>query len=414
MSGRSKVPLAPGHTMMDWNRLASNLAHRKGGRATKITMAELRQHATEDDAWMAVRGLVYNVTPYIRFHPGGGPELMRAAGADGTYLFDEAHKWVGVEGIMQHCLVGTLVEDKPPSSSTLTPFTRPPVSFCSCTLEGVSQHTHNTYILDVGLAEPITVPLGQHIRLRSTGVDGRGVVIREFTPLNPLGAEPSRSLQLLVKLYPEGAMSQVLRVLIARFLNKDQESKTPQIDLKEQDSTVVSDSPPSLSLSISPPSTTMTIQTVPSRSAGAPAPLLALGCSGAIGSFSYELARPHSKLGVIAAGTGLSPFYRIVPHFLASHKPDCLSVLSVNRSKDDILGATLLEGWQKGGSSVSYLVSDSDSNLSGRITKDMLSALMPGPGPVLVLVCGPPGFGSLVAKYLVQLGYTEAMFHVFA
>lgn len=71
MSGRSKVPLAPGHTMMDWNRLANSFASsRKGGGRAKITMAELRQHATEDDAWMAVRGIVYNITPYIHFHPG--------------------------------------------------------------------------------------------------------------------------------------------------------------------------------------------------------------------------------------------------------------------------------------------------------------------------------------------------------
>ena len=34
-------------------------------------------------------GRVYNITPYMDFHPGGVPELMRAAGKDGTKLFDE-------------------------------------------------------------------------------------------------------------------------------------------------------------------------------------------------------------------------------------------------------------------------------------------------------------------------------------
>jgi cytochrome b involved in lipid metabolism len=34
-------------------------------------------------------GKVYNITPYLDFHPGGVPELMRGAGKDGTQLFDE-------------------------------------------------------------------------------------------------------------------------------------------------------------------------------------------------------------------------------------------------------------------------------------------------------------------------------------
>ena len=34
-------------------------------------------------------GKVYNVTPYMEYHPGGIEELMRGAGQDGTLLFDE-------------------------------------------------------------------------------------------------------------------------------------------------------------------------------------------------------------------------------------------------------------------------------------------------------------------------------------
>jgi len=34
-------------------------------------------------------GNVYNITPYLDFHPGGVAELMRGAGIDCSELFDE-------------------------------------------------------------------------------------------------------------------------------------------------------------------------------------------------------------------------------------------------------------------------------------------------------------------------------------
>jgi len=47
------------------------------------------QHNDQYDAWMALDGIVYNITPYVRFHPGGGKELLRGAGRDGTKLFSK-------------------------------------------------------------------------------------------------------------------------------------------------------------------------------------------------------------------------------------------------------------------------------------------------------------------------------------
>jgi cytochrome b involved in lipid metabolism len=44
-------------------------------------------HNKRDDAWAAFSGKVYNITPYLAFHPGGEKELMRVAGRDGTKLF---------------------------------------------------------------------------------------------------------------------------------------------------------------------------------------------------------------------------------------------------------------------------------------------------------------------------------------
>jgi cytochrome b involved in lipid metabolism len=48
-----------------------------------VTPAELALHKTREDAWSCFNGRVYNITPYLRYHPGGVGELMRVAGRDG-------------------------------------------------------------------------------------------------------------------------------------------------------------------------------------------------------------------------------------------------------------------------------------------------------------------------------------------
>ena len=56
-----------------------------------ITPHELAQHASRDDAWISVNGYVYNVTDFMRFHPGGFIALLKYAGEDATAIFNEIH-----------------------------------------------------------------------------------------------------------------------------------------------------------------------------------------------------------------------------------------------------------------------------------------------------------------------------------
>jgi hypothetical protein len=51
-----------------------------------IAPAELARHASTADCWIAIDGLVYDVTPWIPAHPGG-PTLTGACGGDATTLF---------------------------------------------------------------------------------------------------------------------------------------------------------------------------------------------------------------------------------------------------------------------------------------------------------------------------------------
>lgn len=75
----------------------------------KFTIQEVSEHATPNDAWSIFNGKVYNITPYLHYHPGGVKELMRAAGKDGTDLFMEYHAWVNAELMLEGCLIGFLV-----------------------------------------------------------------------------------------------------------------------------------------------------------------------------------------------------------------------------------------------------------------------------------------------------------------
>ncbi|KAK5981723.1 Cytochrome b5 heme-binding domain-containing protein, partial [Trichostrongylus colubriformis] len=94
---------------MDWVRMAS------GKILAKIQMSvdhnELMKHNKRDDCWVHIFGKVYDVTLYLEFHPGGVPELMRAAGTDATDLFNQYHAWVNYESMLGSCLVGRFTGD---------------------------------------------------------------------------------------------------------------------------------------------------------------------------------------------------------------------------------------------------------------------------------------------------------------
>ncbi|XP_072264692.1 cytochrome b5 reductase 4 [Pyxicephalus adspersus] len=108
--GRNKTPLKPGRSLMDWIRVKSSGKDLTGlrGKLIEVTEEELAKHNKKSDCWMCIRGLVYNVTPYMEYHPGGEEELMKAAGADGTQLFDEVHRWVNYESMLKECLIGRM------------------------------------------------------------------------------------------------------------------------------------------------------------------------------------------------------------------------------------------------------------------------------------------------------------------
>lgn len=51
---------------------------------------------------------VYNISPYIRFHPGGVDWIMKGAGRDCSSLFNKYHAWVNADMLLEKCLIGLL------------------------------------------------------------------------------------------------------------------------------------------------------------------------------------------------------------------------------------------------------------------------------------------------------------------
>ncbi|KDQ14948.1 hypothetical protein BOTBODRAFT_109497 [Botryobasidium botryosum FD-172 SS1] len=110
---RDKVALTPGHSPLDWARLKSSGASLRNGFTSlqRVTPSELKKHNTPEDAWSSFNGKVYNITPYLSFHPGGQKELMRCAGRDGSKLFALTHSWVNLDYMLDGCMIGFMVPE---------------------------------------------------------------------------------------------------------------------------------------------------------------------------------------------------------------------------------------------------------------------------------------------------------------
>jgi cytochrome b involved in lipid metabolism len=109
---RKRVLLAPGHSPLDWARLQASGTDLRGlphPHLLKVPPSQVRLHNKRTSAWTVLDGKVYNITPYLPYHPGGERELMKAAGRDGMKLFMEIHPWVNWDTMLGACLIGMAV-----------------------------------------------------------------------------------------------------------------------------------------------------------------------------------------------------------------------------------------------------------------------------------------------------------------
>ena len=108
----------PQFSLADWQRLvhsAKDLAQQKGIPFRKdIPWEEISKHNKEYDCWIVLRGVVYNIGPYLPYHPGGIEIFHNAknilGNPDGTRadkLFDKYHKYISIEGLIGSLAIGT-------------------------------------------------------------------------------------------------------------------------------------------------------------------------------------------------------------------------------------------------------------------------------------------------------------------
>ena len=51
---------------------------------TVYTWSEIKLHTKKDDKWLVIDGQVYNITNWVRKHPGGRKVISHYAGQDAT------------------------------------------------------------------------------------------------------------------------------------------------------------------------------------------------------------------------------------------------------------------------------------------------------------------------------------------
>ena len=108
---RAKAGVRRGFGLRYWNllvRCATDLAQTNGAPLRRISPAEVSRHSSVHDAWVVLQGKVYNITPYLPYHPGGVDIFKPCLGGDASELFDRYHRWVNTQGLVGCLLLGEL------------------------------------------------------------------------------------------------------------------------------------------------------------------------------------------------------------------------------------------------------------------------------------------------------------------
>eukprot|EP00658_Telonema_sp_P-2_P065043 TRINITY_DN5438_c0_g1_i3.p1 TRINITY_DN5438_c0_g1~~TRINITY_DN5438_c0_g1_i3.p1 ORF type:complete len:397 (+),score=61.71 TRINITY_DN5438_c0_g1_i3:151-1341(+) len=346
---RRKVHLAPGCSSIDWMRLTDSkgreLAGIGSGPLKVISEEELALHNTEEDAWCAIDGKVYNITPYMSFHPGGVIELMRGAGTDASHLFREFHAWVTTDAFLETCQVGFLAKGLPPDPSDCA--VMHPKEYRAYTLMDATQLSPSCKLLRFELPDGTSLPwrhLLQHVRVCRAGEKAE----RDYTVVSPPDAVGH--FDLLVKRYDGGPVSD--RVMHSLVPGDELDVKGP------------------------------------------------LTCPG------FEIDPSCGSVLMLGAGTGVLPMIQLLRAAAAGLVQQQCGLICADHKAEEALCCQEILGLIPDSSQLLRVIGETDGRIGPAQVMAVAESL---PGPTQVLICGPYDFNRAMLGICNSIGTFHAV-----
>jgi cytochrome b involved in lipid metabolism len=79
--------------------------------SVNLSTSEVKSHNSQSDCWSIVNGEVYNLTTYVKSHPGGAGVIANICGKDGTNAFKNQHSTQGKpNSVLTGFLLGSVGE----------------------------------------------------------------------------------------------------------------------------------------------------------------------------------------------------------------------------------------------------------------------------------------------------------------
>lgn len=79
-----------------------------GSALPTFTAQQVGQHRSEDDCWLVIDGFVYDITAFLRSHPGGIAIILPYAGRDATRIFHALHDADFLKEFGRRYIIGVL------------------------------------------------------------------------------------------------------------------------------------------------------------------------------------------------------------------------------------------------------------------------------------------------------------------